>query len=152
MEQTFEASFVEIKMNQLEQIVALTQQLNPDKSKELLVERQQQMFALDHYICFGLIVNNKLAGVAGGWKTVRLYSGKQLEIDHVVVDETYRSAGLGAYFLQEIESWATNHDCKTVELNAYVANSRSHKFYFDKGYQILGFHFQKKINTADRCG
>ena len=34
----------------------------------------------------------------------------------------------------------------TVELNTYVTNDRSHKFYFNQGYSILGYHFQKELN------
>ena len=43
------------------------------------------------------------------------------------------------------ENWAKENDCKTIELNSYVQNSKSHKFYYNLGYAILGFHFQKKI-------
>ncbi len=47
--------------------------------------------------------------------------------------------------MRKIELWAKNNDCKTIELNTYVQNEKSHKFYFNQGFHILGFHFQKYI-------
>lgn len=129
----------------LKQIIALTQVLNPDLSIPQLESRQLEMFAFETYRCFGIRENNQLIAVSSGWLTVRLYSGKQLEIDNVIVNPLIQSTGIGAKFLADIEHWAISNSCKTIELNTYVTNSRSHKFYFNLGYQILGFHFQKEI-------
>ena len=112
----------------------------------MLAARQLDMFELETYRCFGIVKNNQLIAVSSGWLTIRLYSGKQLEIDNVIVNPSVQSTGIGAQFLNEIETWATKNGCDTIELNTYVENSRSHKFYFNMGYEILGFHFQKKLN------
>ena len=120
--------------------------LNPSKTIEEIETALSEMFQFDNYYCFGLYQNNELIGISGGWVTVRIYSGKQLEIDHFIIDENKRSGGFGKTFISLLESWATENNCKTVELNAYVESSRSHKFYFQENYKILGFHFQKKIN------
>ncbi len=129
----------------LGQIVSLTRQLNPDMEITDLESRQSKMFEFDNYECFGLFENHTLIGVSSGWITVRLYSGKQLEIDNVIIDDTIQSKGYGQLFMTEIEVWAKRNNCKTVELNTYVQNGRSHKFYFNQGFHILGFHFQKRI-------
>ena len=134
-------SSTDIKM-----ISTFGKQLNPSKTIEDIESALLEMFQFDNYYCFGLYQNNKLIGISGGWITVRLYSGKQLEIDHFVIDENKRSGGFGKTFISLLESWAKENNCKTVELNAYVESSRSHKFYFQENYKILGFHFQKKIN------
>lgn len=120
-------------------------QLNPNKTIEELEKGLEQMFQFDNYYCFGLYQNGQLIGISGGWITVRLYSGKQLEIDHFVIDEKTRSNGYGKVFISLLEAWAKENDCKTVELNAYVQSNKAHKFYFQENYSILGFHFQKKI-------
>lgn len=131
----------------LSQIINLTKLLNPTISVSDLESRQTQMFEFENYKCFGLFEGDKLIGIASGWITVRLYSDKQLEIDNFIIDNTIQSKGYGKSFLNKIESWAKTNDCKTVELNTYVQNSRSHKFYFNQGYSILGFHFQKDLNS-----
>ena len=104
-----------------------------------------EMFKIENYRCFGIYENEKLLGVSSGWITVRLYSGKQLEVDNVIINPAIQSNGIGAKFIKLIEDWAKEKDCMTVELNTYTQNSRSHKFYLNQGYRILGFHFQKKI-------
>ena len=83
--------------------------------------------------------------MSSGWLTVRIYSGKQLEIDNVIIDSAYQSQSFGEQFIQLIEVWAKDNNCETIELNAYVENKRAHKFYFKHEYSILGYHFQKKL-------
>ena len=130
----------------ISKILHLTNQLNPTLAISELESRQLQMFEFENYKCFGLFEGDKLIGVSSGWITVRLYSGKQLEIDNFIIDSTIQSKGFGKLFINEIESWAKANNCKTVELNTYVQNDRSHKFYFNQGFRILGFHFQKLLN------
>jgi len=131
--------------NNLEEISILGQQLNSKLTLEETKNYLNQMFEFDNYRCFGLLVNGKLVGISSAWTTIRLYSGKQLEVDNVIIDNTLQSRGLGKQFFEYIENWAKNNNYKTIELNTYVQNSKSHKFYFNLGYSILGFHFWKHI-------
>lgn len=132
-----------LSIKELSLILDLAKQLNPTISEDILKQRQEEMFKIKNYYCFGFYNEGSLVGISSGWLTVRLYSGKQLEIDNVIMDSSIQSKGLGSQFLNEIETWALTNNCETIELNTYVQNSRSHKFYFNKGYKILGFHFQK---------
>ncbi len=142
-----ENSFKILTEKDLSKISKLTKQLNPDMPIAQLENRQLRMFEFANYKCFGFFEGTKLVGVSSGWITVKLYSDKQLEIDNVIIDNAIQSKGYGKKFMQEIEAWAKANDCKTVELNTYVQNGRSHKFYFNQGYDILGFHFQKHLKT-----
>ena len=134
-----------LTIEHLEEIVYLTHQLNPAMERTMLKEHQTAMFAFNNYTCFGVFKNNKLIGLCSGWLTVRIYSGKQLEIDNVIIDASMQSKGFGKKFLALLEDWAKINNCNTVELNTYLQNSGSHKFYFNQGYRILGFHFQKQF-------
>ncbi len=104
------------------------------------------MFEFNNYKCFGFYEDDQLIGLSSGWITVRLYSDKQLEIDNVIISDKIQSKGYGKIFINKIETWAIENGCKTIELNTYVQNDRSHKFYFNQGFKILGFHFQKKLS------
>jgi GNAT superfamily N-acetyltransferase len=137
--------FEKLTVSNIKEIIPFGKLLNPDKLNEEIENSLQEMFQFNNYHCFGLFQNEKLVGISGAWITVRIYSGKQLEIDHFVIDDTIRSSGLGKLFVTYIEDWANKNGCKTVELNAYVHSDRAHKFYFQNGYKVLGFHFQKKI-------
>ncbi len=126
-------------------IATLGQQLNPHLSIDQIQQYLLTMFNMENYTCFGLFENNKLIGISSAWTTVRFYSGKQLEVDNVIISKEYQSKGYGQFFFNYIENWASKRAYKSVELNTYVQNTLSHKFYCKLGYQILGFHFVKKI-------
>ena len=136
-------TFKLLDRGQAEEIARLGVQLNPDIPQKTLESYLDDMFDLPTYRCFGAFIDNKLIGISSGWITIRFYSGKQLEVDNVVIDASLQSKGIGNQFLEYIEAWAIKNGCKTVELNSYVQNSRSHKFYYNRSYQVLGFHFLK---------
>lgn len=126
-------------------IIKLAIQLNPNISMEELGDRQEKMFTFENYHCFGLIEKGQLVGMSSGWVSVRFYCGKQLELDNVIISNQFQSKGYGRAFMELIEDWAKEANCKTIELNTYVQNVGSHKFYFNQGFSILGFHFQKHL-------
>jgi GNAT superfamily N-acetyltransferase len=132
-----------LTQSSIKEVVELTKELNPELDKRLLIDRHQEMFSYPNYYLFGYYLDDKLVGVMSAWETTRLYSGKQLELDNVVVTE--KSKGIGTKFMEAIEAWAKERDYLTIELNTYTQNTKSHKFYYSKGFDILGFHFLKKI-------
>lgn len=134
-----------LSSNDLNKIAVLGQQLNSKLSLDEIQSYLHQMFSQQNYMCFGAYLDDELVGVSSGWTTVRFYSGKQLEVDNVIIDASVQSKGIGKQFFHYIENWAKENDYKTIELNTYVTNSKSHKFYFNIGFSILGFHFWKKI-------
>ncbi len=131
---TNKIEFKILSKNEIEEIGFLGQQLNPKLTFEQTIVNLKQMFDFKTYTCFGIFQNDKLVGISSGWTTVRLYSGKQLEVDNVIIDKTLQSKGIGKHFFECIENWAKQNEYKTIELNTYVQNSKSHKFYFNLGY------------------
>lgn len=127
------------------EIAKLGKQLNSKLSIEKIESYLKEMFTFSNYNCFGLYQNEELIGISSGWVTVRLYCGKQLELDNVIIDNKLQSKGLGTHFFELIENWANEQNFDSIELNTYVQNSKSHKFYFNKGFSIIGYHFQKKL-------
>lgn len=133
----------------INEIAVLGQQLNPKLTFEEVQALQEEMFDFPTYKCFGVFLDEKLIGISSGWLTIRLYSGKQLEVDNVFIDDNIQSKGYGKIFFGFIEKWAKENGCKTMELNTYVQNTRSHKFYYNSGYSILGFHFWKHLHNEN---
>tara|TARA_B100000745_G_scaffold275618_1_gene205176 strand:- start:304 stop:732 length:429 start_codon:yes stop_codon:yes gene_type:complete len=129
----------------LESILPLLCELNPKQTPQRLEQNMLDMLAYDNYFCFGLWEEQQLVALSGGWITTRLYSGKQLEIDNIVVDQNCRSKGYGEKLVEHIAEWSKQQGCITLELNTYVSNSRSHKFYFNQGMEIIGYRFQKYL-------
>ena len=138
-------TFEIINKEDINLIIPLVEKLNDYKiSKSLLEERFSEMIT-QNYECAGVFDKNILIGVCGMWFCTRHYVGKSIELDHVFIEKEYRGQGVGKHFLAWIYEYAKNKNCKTIELNTYVQNSLSHKFYFNEGFEILGYHFLKKL-------
>ena len=144
--ENLQTDFRLLSIADIEAIMPLVADLNPDLDSSELRNRLAEMFAYENYHCFGLFAGQELVAVSSGWLTTRLYSGRQLELDNVVVRPEWRNRGVGAVLNRQIEDWARIHDCITCELNSYVTNSGSHRFYFRQGYSILGYHFYKRLD------
>mgnify|MGYP000091340972 CR=1 FL=1 len=134
-----------IPNSNLDQIIPLVYELNEEKvDKELLKSRFDDM-KQQNYKCAGVFKANKLVGISGLWFSTRHYIGKSIELDHVYLLPEHRGNGLGKQFMVWIYNYAKEHGCSSVELNTYVQNHPSHKFYFNEGFKILGYHFLKKL-------
>ena len=129
----------------LSTILPLVKTLNPTIDEALLARRLDEMVG-QGYQCAGAYDGGMLIGVCGIWVATRFYCGKYLEPDNVVVHPDYRSRGVGQTLMAWVYDYARSLNCEVVELNSYVASPRAHKFYFNEGFQILGFHFQKRLD------
>ncbi|NJW51892.1 GNAT family N-acetyltransferase [Salinimicrobium sp. CDJ15-91] len=138
-------AFNKILKEEIPQILPLIQQLMGNTfSDEILHRRFEEMFS-QNYECFGIFFEQKLVGVFGMWFMTRHYAGRSCEPDHIYILEEYRSKGLGKKLFEFIYAYAAEKGCETSELNSYVSNYRSHKFYLNEGYEIKGYHFLKKL-------
>lgn len=126
-------------------ILALVGTRNPSVDGVELRARLVEMLTFG-YRCLGAFVDGKLVGVAGFWIGSRLYCGKYIDVDNVVVDETYRSRGIGKAMMEWLEEYGASVGCKVCVLDSYVTLAGAHKFYFREGYQILGYHFSKNLS------
>ena len=90
--------FCELSQDDFAEIIPLAQQLNPKLSEVELKDFLFQMFGFSNYYCFGLRENGSLIALSSGWITVRFYSGKQLEVDNVIVDQKIQLLNLEDFF------------------------------------------------------
>jgi len=97
------------------------------------------------YFQVGVFDNDKCIGISGCWICTKLYSGKYLEMDNVVIDEHYRSKGIGKLLSDWCINKAKSAGCETVMLDAYLENEKAHKFYLREGFIKRGYHFIKKV-------
>lgn len=111
---------------------------------DLLTARFQEMLS-QSYEAFAIYDGDQLIGCFGLWSMTRHYCGRSIEPDHVYIEEAYRSKGIGAQLFQWIETYGKEKGVTTVELNTYIENFPSHKFYYNQGFIARGYHFLKKI-------
>ena len=134
-----------IRSEYLEEAAEIVGNFNKKLDSQVVRDRFVRAFSYDTYLCFGIFDGDVLAGVCGAWISDRIYCGKQLELDNLVIAESHRSKGIGKILMEHLESYCKENEFESIELNTYVTNAGSHKFYFDNVYHILGFHFQKVL-------
>ena len=113
-------------------------------SDSILLSRFKEMVNQD-YECLGVYIDEELVGICGMWFSTRHYCGKSVEIDHLYVIPKLRNKNIGGQIVSWVEKYAISKGFNTIELNAYIDNERSQKFYLKQGYKKLGFHFLKPI-------
>ena len=140
-----ELAFNKILKEDLEQVLPFVQELgeyqvDPGVLRGRFVEMYEQ-----NYECFGIYLQQELIGVFGLWFMTRHYAGRSCEPDHIFISEEHQGKGIGKKLFEYIYSLSAERGCETSELNSYVSNYRSHKFYLNEGYEIKGYHFLKKL-------
>ncbi|UKN01765.1 GNAT family N-acetyltransferase [Paracrocinitomix mangrovi] len=137
-----EIQIVFIEKENISTIIPLLKELNQSTSEETLKKRVLEMVE-QNYKCLGIYSNNELIGICGLWFLTRHYCGKTVEPDHVYISDEYKSKGIGKQLFEWIFDYCQQNNLEATELNSYVNNPRSHKFYYNLGYEIKGFHFLK---------
>ena len=99
---------------------------------QMLPHNYGQVGVFDGEICLG---------ISGFWIGTKLWCGKYLELDNIVVVEKYRSQGIGKLIFDFLHKKAIEHDCTMLSLDSYTSNFKAHKFFYNEGYSPKGFHF-----------
>jgi len=131
--------------DQILDIIPLMVKYTEGKTEQGILEERFLEMATQNYECAGMYDGDVLIGIAGMWFMTRHYSGKSMEPDHVYIENNYRRKGLGKQFFDWMHAYAKSKGCTASELNTYVQNYPSHKFYYNEGYEIYGYHFYKTL-------
>ena len=119
-------------------------EMYPHLSKEEYSTLLSEMIP-NNYSQLAVYKNQEIIAVCGIWINTKLWCGKYMELDNVIVQPAYRSSGVGKIITDCMNKKAKEIGCKLMALDAYTDNKRAHKFYMNDGYDITGFHFTKKI-------
>lgn len=133
-----------IPRQDMHSIIPFLQLLNPELELSLITERLEDM-CTKGYECLGVYDEERLIGVCGIWVLTKIYVGRHIEPDNVCIHPDYRNKGIGEQMIAWVEDYGRKQGCIASELNAYVNNSKGHKFWMNCGYKVLGFHFQKQL-------
>jgi len=148
-----------IPKENIDSIIPLLQLLNPKTENEVIVQRLSEI-KNTNYQCVGVYDNSNLIAISGIWILNKIYAGKHIEPDNVVVHPDYRSKGIGEQLLNWIHEYGKNIGCLTSELNSRITNESGNKFWERQGYKKVGYHFIKQIivqpngetrNTSNSC-
>jgi GNAT superfamily N-acetyltransferase len=116
--------------------------------EHLTLEDYSQMLdeMLPHnYGQIAAFLEGQCVGISGYWIHTKLWTGRILEMDNVVVTESHRNQKIGQKMTDFLIEKANNLNCTKMVLDAFVGNHKAHKFYFKNGFIIKGFHFVKQL-------
>lgn len=138
---------------ELADALRLLGELNPEMSEEVVKSRLEEILDQHpHYQLFGAFDGQEMVGVCSAWIATKVWCGRYLEIDNIVVREDYRSRGVGSQMMDHLELLGREQDCKIVVLDSYTSNHASHRLYHRKGFEIWGFHFVKPVGDWEGKG
>ena len=135
-----------LEATDLADAAALLTFLNPETPSATIAARLDTLLAdYSHYELIGAFADGTLVGVAGAWVATKIWCGRYLEIDNLVVAPAQRSAGIGSLLIRHLEALARERDCNIIVLDSDTANHPSHRLYHRLGFEIWGFHFAKPV-------
>jgi ribosomal protein S18 acetylase RimI-like enzyme len=120
--------------------------LNPKTPVEVLRERLLTILREHpHYRVTVAFSEGTLVGLCGAWIATKIWSGKYLELDNLIVHPEHRSANIGTMLIRHFEQVAREEQCEMMTLDSYTSNHPSHRLYHRLGFEIWGFHFVKPL-------
>lgn len=124
----------------------LLQEVYPSLTLEEYSEELDSM--LQHnYGQVGVFIDQECVGLTGYWVGTKLWCGKYLELDNVVVSKKHQSKGIGKILFDFMEAKARALNCTMLALDSYSNNFKAHKFFYNQNFAPKGFHF---INILDK--
>lgn len=130
----------------LDAAVGLLVILNPTTPPDELGDRLRTILRDHlHYHLVGAFSGDKLVGLCSAWIATRIWCGKYLELDNLVVDPEHRSGKIGTRLISHFEEIAMRENCQIMVLDSYTSNHPSHRLYHRLGFEIWGFHFVKPL-------
>lgn len=106
--------------------------------KEMLTSNYRQVIAVD---------GDRIVAVAGLTIATKIWSGRYMDMDHVVVDREYRGMGIGKQLLAYTKRLCNQEGCQILSCDVYSENFDAQRFYMNEQFVPRGFHF---IHTFDK--
>ena len=120
----------------------------PDMTEARFREMLREMIPCN-YAILAAFEGNTCLGANGYWINTKIWCGRYLELDNIVVHPDHRSKGIGKLMFNEIERIAQTNNCHLMTLDAYTTNFKAHKLYYNLGFVPRGFHFIKWFSDAE---
>jgi GNAT superfamily N-acetyltransferase len=125
------------------------QELYPTLTEETYSKLLDGMLPNNEYGQLAVFNDKHCVGIAGFWIGTKVWCGKYLEIDNLVVSAKHRSLGAGKLLFDYLSDKAQKEQCTMMALDSYTSNFKAHKFFYNEGFGPKGFHF---IRILDENG
>jgi GNAT superfamily N-acetyltransferase len=130
----------------LEQLPIL-QELYPSLTLDAYRNDLIDMLPNNHYGQIAVFEGETCLGLTGYWIGTKLWCGKYLEIDNLIVSEKQRSTGVGKQMFDYLAAKAMQENCTMMALDSYTSNFKAHKFFYNQSFAPKGFHFIRVLKN-----
>jgi GNAT superfamily N-acetyltransferase len=120
-------------LEQMFEVYHLYRQVS-DLSEDTFRLRLEAMLAQGNCRCIAAFEDDRMIGASGFWIGTQLWCGRYIEADHVVVDPTLRSQGIGSTLVAWIEAEGERSGCRVSRIAMVLGRDRTHRFYENNGY------------------
>ena len=137
------------ELNGKEEMLAhleVMQELYPSLTAEAYAHDLEHMLPNNRYGQAAVFEGEKCLGIAGFWIGTKLWCGKYLEIDNLVVSSKHRSKGAGKIMIDYVKTIAEKEGCSMIALDSYTTNFKAHKLFYAEAFVPKGFHFIHVLN------
>ncbi|KUO53032.1 MAG: hypothetical protein APF76_12705 [Desulfitibacter sp. BRH_c19] len=138
----------EIKIEDVDYLYLLCKQLGYPVPQEDIMANVKSIIDKSDYIIYGAVLpEGKVIGCIQAHINRMFYSDIMIEVNGLIIDEKYRSQGIGEKLLRRVESFGKEKRCRYVNLRANVIRKSAHKFYEKLGYQNIKqqINYRKEI-------
>ena len=137
-----------IGMEEMVKHLAVLNELYPNLTLEEYTSDLSEMLP-HNYGQVGVFEGDECLGISGFWMGRKLWCGKYLELDNIIVCSKHRSKGVGKLIFDYLRNKAEENGCTMMALDSYTTNYKAHKMFYNEGFAPRGFHF---INILDETG
>ena len=134
------------KAEMLEQL-ALLQEMYPSLTREDYSNDLDAMIP-NNYTQIAVFKNNECLGLSGIWCGTKLWCGKYIELDNIIVSSKSRSKGIGKLIFDYVQKMGEEQHVSMLSLDSYTTNHKAHKFFYNEGFGPKGFHFIKVLDET----
>jgi GNAT superfamily N-acetyltransferase len=144
---TMNSSNVDLSIRELNGITEMLQhfeviqELYPTLTIEAYEADLKAMLPNNSYGQVAVFSGEECIGISGFWVGTKLWCGKYLELDNIIVSAKHRSKGAGKLMIDYLYEKAQQQGCSMMALDSYTTNFAAHKLFYNEGFGPKGFHF-----------
>lgn len=133
-------------------LVVLAEQLGYPCHTDVMARRVEELTRRpDHAILVAAAEQGEVVGWIHVFVRPLLIAERAVEVGGLVVDDRYRSGGIGELLLSAAEDWAVQAGYSRLRVRSNVIRERAHAFYEHRGYQRIKSQwiFEKLLPGVD---
>ncbi|HEX4020911.1 MAG TPA: GNAT family N-acetyltransferase [Acidobacteriaceae bacterium] len=124
------------KPEDYEKMAELAGQLGyPCTADQIRVRLDAMQGSSEHVVYVAALSDGQVAGWIGAFVFRSVELSQRTEISGLVVDQKFRSLGIGKHLVAAVEQWSRSHGCDAISVHCNVTRSDAHRFYRKNDYE-----------------